>query len=306
MTDLAEHVQDYLRLRRALGFKLRFEGEALPQLVAYLTAAGTRTVTADLAIAWAGLPQGAKPITLAHRLGAARGFAKYLQTIDPTAQVPPSGIWSTRSPRPAPYLWSQTDIIRLLNAARGLNPPLRADSLETLLGLLAVSGMRVGEALHLTREDVDLRGGVLLIRDAKFDRERLVPLHPSATDRLRRYAARRDESRPKPRSTAFFVSGTGTALKYNHVRDTFADLTTSLGLRTAAVQPRIHDLRHSFAVHTLIDWYRAGIDVNGRMLVLSTYLGHVHPAGTYWYLSAAPELMELAAARLTTGSGAGS
>ena len=139
MTGLTEHVADYLRLRRALGFKLRFEGHALPQLVAYLTAAGASTVTADLAIAWAGLPQGAKPITLAHRLGAARGFARYLQTIDPTAQVPPSGIWPTSSPRPAPYLWSAADIGRLLDAARGLNPPLRAASLETLLGLLAVS-----------------------------------------------------------------------------------------------------------------------------------------------------------------------
>jgi len=304
MTDLAGHVADYLRLRRALGFKLTFEGHVLPQLVSYLTAAGSNTVTADLAIAWAGLPQGAKPITLAHRLGAARGFAKYLQTIDPTAQVPPSGIWPTRSPRPAPYLWSQTDIARLLNAARGLTPPLRAATLETLLGLLAVSGMRVGEALHLTREDVDLRGGVLLIRDAKFDRERLVPLHPNTTARLRAYATCRDQAQPTPRSMAFFVSGTGAALTYSGVHTSFVDLTTTLGLRTAAVQPRMHDLRHSFAVQTLLDWYRAGVDVNGQMMVLSTYLGHVHPAGTYWYLSAAPELMELAAARLTIHAGA--
>ena len=202
MTDLAGHVQDYLRLRRALGFKLAFEGHVLPQLVAYLTDAGASTVTADLAIAWAGLPQGAKPISLAHRLGAARGFAKYLQTIDPTTQVPPSGIWPTSSPRPAPYLWSQTDILRLLRAAHRLSPPLRAASLETLLGLLAVSGMRVGEALHLTREDVDLRSGVLLIRDAKFDRERLVPLHPSTTDRLRTYAQSRDRWTSPARSRA--------------------------------------------------------------------------------------------------------
>jgi integrase/recombinase XerD len=304
MTELAEHVQDYLRLRRALGFKLRVEGHVLPQLVAYLTAAGASTVTADLAIAWAGLPQGAKPITLAHRLGAARGFAKYLQTIDPTAQVPPSGIWPTRSPRPTPYLWSQRDIARLLNAARDLTPPLRAATHETLLGLLAVSGMRVGEALHLTREDVDLVAGVLRIRHAKFDRERLVPLHPTATDRLRAYATHRDKARPAPTSTAFFVSGTGAALTYSGVHNSFVELTTTLGLRTTQLQPRIHDLRHSFAVQTLLDWYRAGVDVNGQMILLSTYLGHVHPAGTYWYLSAAPELMELAAARLTRHAGA--
>lgn len=303
MPDLAEHAQDYLRLRRALGFKLRVEGHVLPQLVAYLTAAGASTVTADLAIAWAGLPQGVKPITLAHRLGAARGFAKYLQTIDPTTQVPPSGIWPTSHRRPAPYLWSQIDIGRLLDAARDLTPPLRAATYETLLGLLAVSGMRVGEARHLTREDVDLGGGVLRIRDAKFDRERLVPLHPSTTQRLRAYAVQRDDAKLAKTSTAFFVSGTGAALTYSTVHNSFVELTTGLGLRTAQVQPRMHDLRHSFTVQTLLDWYRAGIDVNGRMIVLSTYLGHVHPAGTYWYLSAAPELMELAAARLTSHAG---
>jgi integrase/recombinase XerD len=299
MPDLSGHVQDYLRLRRALGFKLAFEGHVLPQLVLYLTAAGASTVTADLAIAWAGLPQGVKPITLAHRLGAARGFAKYLQTIDPTTQVPPTGIWPARQLRPAPYLWSQTDIARLLAAARELTPPLLAATIETLLGLLAVSGMRVGEARHLTREDVDLRAGVLRIREAKFDRERLVPLHQSTTARLGAYAICRDQARPTPTSTAFFVSSTGAALTYSGILNSFVELTTALGLRTASVQPRMHDLRHSFAVQTLLDWYRAGIDVNGQMMVLSTYLGHVHPAGTYWYLSAAPELMDLAAARLT-------
>lgn len=303
MTELAGHVQDYLRLRRALGFKLAFEGHVLPQLADYLTAAGASTVTADLAITWAGLPQGAKPITLAHRLGAARGFAKYLQTVDPTAQVPPSGIWPTRSPRPAPYLWSKADITRLLEAARDLTPPLRGATVETLLGLLAVSGMRVGEALHLTREGVDLVAGVLLIRDAKFDRERIVPLHPTAIERLRAYAARRDQAQPTPTSTAFFVSGNGATLTYSGVLNAFVELTTALGLRTAQAQPRMHDLRHSFAVQTLLDWYRSGVDVNGQMIVLSTYLGHVHPAGTYWYLSAAPELMELAAARLAGHTG---
>jgi integrase/recombinase XerD len=298
MTDLARHVEDYLRLRRALGFKLRFEGEVLPQLVAYLTDAGSCTVTAELAIAWAGLPQGCKPISLAHRLGAVRGFAKYLQAIDPATQVPPSGIWPTRSPRPAPYLWSPADIGRLLAAARQLQPPLRAATHETLLGLLAVSGMRVSEALGLGRDDVDLDDGVLLIRDAKFDRERLVPLHPSTTDKLRSYGDCRDRSVPAPASGAFFVTATGAAMTYARVHHTFVDLTTDLGLRTTTVTPRIHDLRHSFTVRTLIDWHRSGADIDGRMAVLSTYLGHVHPAGTYWYLTAAPELMELAAARL--------
>ncbi len=279
MPELTEHVADYLRLRRALGFKLTAEGRMLPQLVGYLTDNGASTITSELAISWAGLPHGSRPISLAHRLGAARGFAKYLQTIDPAVQVPPSGVWATRTPRPTPYLWSATDISRLLGAARGLSDPFRAATHETLLGLLAVTGMRVGEALGLTRDDVDLPDGVLRIREAKLDYERLVPLHPSTTDRLREYADRRD--RPSPAATvmtrpgAFFVCRTGATVTYSNVRNTFADLTSTLGLRTASVHPRIHDLRHTFAVRTLIDWY----------------------------LSAAPELMEIAAAHLNAHTG---
>ena len=302
--DIARHVQDYLRLRRALGFKLRFEGYVLPELVAYLGAAGAPTLTAELAIAWAGLPQRSQPISLAHRLGAARGFARYLQTIDPTTEVPPCGIWPSVSPRPAPYLWSATDIGRLLDAAQQLRPQLRAATHEALFGLLAVSGLRVGEAIGLGRDDVDLTDGLLTIREAKFNRSRLVPLHPSTTDALRSYAGSRDRLCPKPTANTFFVSSAGTALKYAGVHDTFIQLTTAIGLRTATVRPRIHDLRHSFAVHTLLQWHRSGADVGAGMAVLSTYLGHANPAGTYWYLSAAPELMELAAARLAGRFGA--
>lgn len=298
MSALAGHVDDYLRLRRALGFKLKRPGEELPQLVAYLEAAGATTLTADLAIAWARLPQGVQPIQWAHRLGAARGFARYLQTIDPATEVPPSDIFGARQRRPAPYLWSNTGIRRLLEAARQLQPPLRAATHEALFWLLAISGMRVGEAIGLSRGDVDLTSGVLTIREAKFGRSRLVPLHPSATEELRSYDVRRDRLCPAPRSLTFFVSSVGTALNRNNVHNTFVQLTTALGLRTATSRPRIHDLRHTFAVRTLIEWRRSGIDAESRMAALSTYLGHVNPAGTYWYLSAAPELMELAAARL--------
>ncbi len=307
MPELTEHVADYLRLRRALGFKLTAEGRLLPQLAAYLTDAGAGTLTSELAISWAGLPHGSRPISLAHRLGAARGFAKYLHAIDPAVQVPPNRIWATHTPRPTPYLWSTRDISRLLGAARGLSDPFRAATHETLLGLLAVTGMRVGEALSLARGDVDLAEGVLRIREAKHHRQRLIPLHDSTTDRLADYADRRD--RPAAAVTitttpgAFFVCRTGAAVTYSNVRNTFTELTVGLGLRTASVQPRIHDLRHSFAVRTLIDWHRSGADVNSKMPVLSTYLGHQSPAGTYWYLSAAPELMELAAAHLNAHAG---
>jgi integrase/recombinase XerD len=298
MSELAGHLADYLALRRALGFKLKREGDELPKLVAYLEAAGSATLTAELAIAWAVLPQQVQPIRWAHRLGSARGFARYLATIDPATEVPPRDVFGARQVRPAPYLWSEAEVRRLLEAARGIRPPLRAATHEALFGLLAVSGMRLGEAIGLERDTVDLDAGMLTIREAKFGRSRLVPLHPSAAAALRAYAARRDRLCPTPRSRTFFLSSVGTALLAGGVHHTFNQITTALGLRTATVRPRLHDLRHSFAIHTLIDWQRSGADVGARMAALSTYLGHVNPAGTYWYLSAAPELMELAAARL--------
>lgn len=304
MSDLAHHLDDYLTMRRALGFKLRFHGHVLPQFVTYLEAAGASRVSVELAIAWAGLPAGVQPISLSHRLGAVRGFARYLATIDPTTQVPPCGIWPSVARRPTPYLWSDVEVRALLDATRGLQHPLRAATHEALFGLLGASGLRVGEALGLGRDDVELAGGVITVRDAKFGRSRLVPLHPSTTNALRSYTQRRDLLCPKPRSATFFVSATGTALAYAGVLKTFIELTTRVGLRTGTVRPRMHDLRHSFAVRTLVNWHRSGIDVEGRIVVLSNYLGHVNPSGTYWYLSASPELMELAAARLDSRFGA--
>ena len=302
MSDLARHLEDYLQMRRALGFKLTFHGQVLPQFVTYLEAAGASTVSVELAIAWAGLPAGVQPISLSHRLGAVRGFARYLATIDPATEVPPRGIWPSAAPRPTPYLWSDVEIRALLDASRRLHRPLRAATHETLFGLLAATGMRIGEALGLTRADVEFDRGLITVREAKFGRSRLVPLHPSTTNALRAYAIRRDQLCAEPRSATFFVSGVGTALGYARVLTTFIELTTAIGLRTATARPRIHDLRHSFAVRTLINWHRSGTDIQSCMAVLSNYLGHVNPSGTYWYLSAAPELMELAAARLDSRS----
>jgi integrase len=304
MSAMSDHLDDYLRLRRALGFKLQWPGTVLPELLAYLRDAGATALTADLAIAWARLPQGVQPIHWAHRLGAARGFARYLKAIIPETEVPPPNVFGARQRRRAPYLWSGDEICRLLEETRHLRPPLRAETHEALFGLLAASGMRVGEAISLGRADVDLVAGVLTIREAKFGRSRLVPLHSSATERLRSYAALRDRLCPSPRSATFFVSSVGTALTRTGVHRTFVQLTTAMGLRTPTSRPRIHDLRHSFAVRTLIEWHRSGIDAGSRVAVLSTYLGHINPAGTYWYLTAAPELMELAAARLDRRFGA--
>ncbi|MGI8810334.1 MAG: tyrosine-type recombinase/integrase [Acidimicrobiales bacterium] len=304
MSTLDAHVEDYLRLRRALGFKLERHGLLLPQLVAYLEAAGATTLTSEAAIAWARLPERARPNHWAARLAVARGFARYLQTIDPATEVPPPGVFPARRHRPTPYLWSQEEICRLLEGARALRSPLRAATHEALFGLLATTGMRIGEAVGLDRDDVDLGAGVITIRQAKFDRSRLVPLHPSTTAAMSRYTTRRDQLCPRPPSTAFFLSAAGTRLGRSGVDKTLRSITTSMGIRTATVRPRAHDLRHSLAVATLIGWLRAGVNVDEHMAVLSTYLGHVSPADTYWYLSASPELMALAAERLDSRFGA--
>jgi integrase/recombinase XerD len=304
MSELSAHVEDYLRLRRALGFKLERAGHLLPQLVAYLEAAGVATVTSELAIAWARLPGHTQPNHWAQRLAIARGFARYLRALDPATEVPPAGVFPTRRHRPTPFLWSQRDICRLLESTRALRPALRAATYQALFGLLATCGMRVGEAVGLDRDDVDLRAGVITIRHAKFDRTRLVPLHPTVTEALSRYATERDRLCPRPRARAFFVSSAGTRLDRSGVGKTLRKITTALGMRTESVHPRAHDLRHSFAVDTLIRWQRSGLSVDEHIATLSTYLGHVSPADTYWYLSASPELMGLAAQRLHTRFGA--
>ncbi len=304
MSALSRHVEDYLRLRRALGFKLEREEQLLGQFVAYLETAGAATVTSELAIAWAQEPAGAQSCYWAKRLGVVRKFAAYLHTIDPATEVPPPGVFAARRCRPTPYLWSHSDICRLLDGAQTLPSPLRAATHATLFGLLAVSGMRVGEGIGLQRDDVDLDAGVITIHQAKFDRSRLVPLHPTTTDALWRYGAERDRLCPRPQSNAFFVSSAGTTLKPSGVGKTFRKITIAIGVRTETVRPRIHDLRHSFAVHTLIGWQRSGVNIDDHIATLSTYLGHVSPAGTYWYLSASPELMELAADRLHARFGA--
>lgn len=192
---MQEQLQQYLRMRRALGFKLTWPGQALPQFVTWLEATGSQTITTDAAITWARLSQGAQPVTLSHRLGAVRGFARYLATIDPATQIPPAGVFGKQQ-RHAPFIYTPEQIQRLVRAAGVLHPPLRAATYQALFGLLAVTGMRVREALGLLRGDVDLVEEVILVRHAKFDRDRLVPLHPSAAAALRGYVTERDRASP--------------------------------------------------------------------------------------------------------------
>jgi len=229
VSALDRHLADYLRLRRALGYKLERAGRVLPQFLAWLDTVGAQTVTVELAIAWARLPEGVQAIQWAHRLGAVRGFARYLATIEPGTEIPPKGVFAARQQRPTPYVYSAAEVGGLLRATRALRPPLRAATHEALFGLLGCSGMRIGEAIGMTRDDVDLGEGVITIRHAKFDRDRIVPLHPSATVALRGYAVRRDGLCSAPKSDRFFLSSVGTALTYSRVRETFAQVSTATG-----------------------------------------------------------------------------
>ena len=213
-----------------------------------------------------------------------------------------SNTHGSQAPRPTPYLWSERDISRLLKAAAELPSPFRAATYESFLGLLAVSGLRSGEARSLQAGDIDLDAGVITVSQAKFGRARLIPLHSSTTTKLRSYVCRRDGLHPIPRSKTFFVSEVGASLKSSTVNRTFRQLVTSLGLCGNDVHPRMHDLRHSFAVRTLINWHHAGHDIEARIPALVSCLGHVSPASTYWYLSASPELMEWAAADISAAA----
>ncbi len=248
---------------------------------------------------WAQLPAGRDPLWAARRLGVVRCFARHLQAIDPNTEVPPADLLPQRSRRATPYLYSTDDIAKLIEAARGLRSPLSCATYQTLIGLLAVTGMRVGEAVRLDRGDVDWAEGVITVVASKFGRWREVPMHPSAIRSLDNYTRRREELCPAPLSPSLFVSTTGTRLIAANIRRTFSRLVHAAGLqpRSARCRPRLHDFRHSFAVSTLLGWYQADVDVQARLPLLSTYLGHVDPSSTYWYLEATPELLALAARR---------
>ncbi len=288
-----------------MGFKLEKEGRLLPDFAAFAEAAGAGTVTVDLAVRWAAMPEGASPVWAAQRLSMLRGFARYLQTVEPAAQVPPAGLLPARNRRVTPYIYSDADIAALMTAARTLRNPLKAATFETLIGLLAVSGMRGSEAMRLDRGDLDAAAGLLTVRATKFRKSRQLPLHQTTLRALTGYQALREQLCPVGATASILVSTTGARLCHETVQPTFRRVLRQAGVGQDTPRPRptIHGLRHSFAVKTLLGWYRDGQDVQARMPALSTYLGHASPAATYWYLSATPELLALAAGRLETTPG---
>lgn len=299
---LRQPLADYLTLRRALGYKLARHEKLLAQFLTHLEDAGITVVTVAAAVDWSVLPAGGDGYWWGYRLSVVRGFAKYLQALDPRHEVPPTDLLPQRSHRAVPYLYSDAEIAALIAAAGSLGTPLRRATFATLIGLLRVTGMRVGEAIALDRDDIDLTQGRLLIRHGKFDKTRELWLHPTSVEALQRYQPRRDQLMAEPRSEAFFISTAGTRLAYCNVWETFHYLVGHCGLapRSARCRPRIHDLRHTFVVTSMQQAYAAGEDGQRRLTLLSTWLGHADPASTYWYLSASPELMALAASRLET------
>jgi len=309
MSAFSDHLQDYLRLRRLLGHELADAARLLPRFVAYLDANAIEFVTVEAAVDWSLEPEATSGTTVwGRRFMVARGFARYLAGIDPRTEVPPPGLVPIRSLRRPPFIYTEADVVALVvEAHRSIPQPLRAATYATLIGLLAATGLRIGEALRLDRRDIDWDEGVLLVRRSKFGKSRQVPLAPSVVEALQNYARERDRLCRRPASESFFVSLRGTRVIYECVWPTHRLLCERAGVGAGSeLTPRVHGHRHSFAVRTLVGWYRDGHDVEARLPWLATYLGHREPRYTYHYLSAAPELLGHAARLLEHAQAVGS
>ena len=301
VSRLEQSLADYLQLRRSLGHQLADAGRLLPGFVAFLDDQGLSTVTVAVAVEWAVTPATAtdpRSTVGPRRMTAVRGFARYLVGVDPATEVPPLGLLPLQARWRGPFVFSPADIDLIMNRVSGFTPPLRSATYVTLIGLLAATGLRIGEAIKLDRGDIDWSAGVLLIRESKFGKSRLVPVTDTTLQALSDYARLRDQLQRRVRQPSFFTSRTRHRLCYAAVSEVFRTVIDDSGIGADAPRrPRLHDLRHTFAVATLLSWYRSGEDVQAKVPALSTYLGHREPGSTYWYLSAVPELLACAAAR---------
>jgi len=307
MNALAEALKDYLSLRTGLGFKLKDTRQALPKFVSFLRRRGARFITTRLAVQWAAEPQTTQRGYWAQRLSMTRGFAKYLSGLDPRTEIPPAGILPYGNRRRKPHIYTRKEIQQLLRATRARRRvhQIHAHTYATIFGLLSVTGLRLSEALNLDDADVDLNTSVLTIRGSKWRKSRLVPIHPTTTRKLARYRRQRNQLHPTRTTPAFFLLNNGARPRVLAVERKYLRVARRLGLRgpPGTKGPYLHDLRHTFAVNTLLRWYRSGVDVECHLPELATYLGHSHVAYTYWYLSAEPELLQLAAQRLDSKKG---
>jgi len=299
---MQERVEDYLAERRRLGFELVSPGRALMSFARFVdTRSPPRPLTAEVMSEWARRDTRKRdtPVTWANRLKPLRPFARYLRQFEPRTEVPDASLFGPLPQRQAPHIYREEEIVDLLATARALAPTggLRPAAYATLFGLIASAGLRVSEALHLLNADVDLKLGTITVRQTKFAKSRQLPLHPSAVEALRSYRRTRNRHLAVTTDMPFFVSKKGKALGSRQVNRVFEQLRQQLGWvnRGAHAAPRIHDLRHHFAVRRLMLWHEQGTDIDQAMLALSTYMGHVKISNTYWYLTAVPELMALAA-----------
>jgi integrase len=306
MNTLRQAVQEYVSLRRSLGFKLQEAGKGLLDFAKFMKHHRASYITQALALAWAQQPVDVQPAHWAQRLSFVRGFAHHRSATDPRTQIPAQGLLPFQPKRARPYLYSDDEIRSLLRAT--LDMPCRYELsalrpwiYHCLFGLLSVSGLRLGEARNLELQDVDLKAAVLTIRSGKFGKSRLVPLHASTCKVLADYIARRKRHfAGRPVSSSLFVSNRGNRLDGGDIHRTFYALSRQIGLRGISDShgPRLHDMRHRFATNTLVTWYRSNQDPERLLPILSAYLGHVHVADTQWYLSGSPELMREAMRRL--------
>lgn len=306
MSALHEALTEYLQTRRALGTKLAWPELSLRKFVDFVEGAGVDFVTVEIAVRWAVQSQGVQRATHARRLGIVRGFSTWLQATDSRTQVPPARILAIGQRRPTPHIYSEREIANLMIAAAQLRSSsgLHRATFQTLLGLLASTGLRPGEALALNSADVNLLSGIIAVRDSKFGKSRYVPVEESTRSALLAYTKLRDMIRPHRNTSAFLVTERGARLRADTTRLTFASLCKDVGLwlrldqRHRRQGPRLQDFRHTFATRRLIEWYRTGVNVDRLMPRLATYLGHVRVAETYWYIQAVPELLRLATERL--------
>jgi len=306
MNTLRQDIHEYLDMRRDLGFKLREAGHALLDFATFMEQQQASYITQKLALIWAQLPINVQPAHWAQRLGHVRGFARYRSSTDPRTQIPSPGLLPFQAKRARPYLYSDEEIQRLLHAALNMPPHFKSCALlpwvyYCLFGLLFVSGLRLGEVRNLMLEDVDLETAVLTIRNAKFGKTRLIPLHASTCKVLADYITRRQHHwGERPVSAYLFISSLGNQLDSSQVHRAFYKLSKQIGLRGESDShgPRVHDFRHRFATNTLLNWYRSDQDPERLLPILSAFLGHVHVADTQWYLEGSPELMREAMDRL--------
>jgi integrase/recombinase XerD len=305
MTAIGRAVGNYLTLRRTLGFAQVSDARPLRDFARFLDEHRARYITLDLALRWARLSPAGPP-RWAIRLGWVRRLARHLSASDARTEVPPIGLLPRSYRRKQPYIYTRDEVRKLMGAARRLpsRTGLRPATHSTLIGLIAVTGLRTSEAITLNNTDVDLAAGVITIRQTKFRKSRLVTVHTSTVRALRRYVHLRDKACPCRASEPFFVGEVGRRLSHDVVQRTFAQLSCEAGLRLPSDRrgPRLHDLRHRLAVMTLVRWYRSGLNVESQLPTLSAFLGHSEVADTYWYLSAVPELLRFAADRLDASS----